>query len=528
MATNFPTAIDVLINPAGTDPMSAHAAQHASANDAIEAIQAKVGVTGSTDTESLEFRVTALKGETTALDGRLDTVESVASAAMPSADHEAAHEVMGVVTAQTNPITGGSRLSAGNDANLVYKLGIGNLSKRIIGTRKAFNTIGAALGAQMTFAQEVAAASDFDYVRLLFVNSMTVANTIRQCKVAAAPNALNNGTALTWVPVTFNDAGASTLPPSASGSTATLTIPAATSGAHPNAVPSMLWSDWIPVSSIPRNDGGEFPILQTRTLLNTGDIAVSLNGANEAGTLNQDGTGLIYRGNFSAGDLVTTTSGVITPSNTNGWFAVAGVQFMYRNFGLSVATVGDSITQGQGSVTSSYGHISWGHMAVSQLIDSGLGPITYANWGYSGQNRSTSIDTARKVIAQDAPSMISFFPYSPNDGYTDVNVAAGWARTMAFVQECWSKGVVPMVCTIIPSVGLAAAADAVRIDINNRVRALSASGAVVVDFDAVITDGASPARIKAALSSDGLHPNLDGHKAMADVFAAAIVTAANL
>ena len=37
MSTNFPTSLDVLANPAASDGLPGHAAQHANANDAIEA-----------------------------------------------------------------------------------------------------------------------------------------------------------------------------------------------------------------------------------------------------------------------------------------------------------------------------------------------------------------------------------------------------------------------------------------------------------------------------------------------------------
>jgi hypothetical protein len=48
MAINFPTSLDSLTNPQATDQMNvvSHADQHANANDAIEALEAKVGVTG--------------------------------------------------------------------------------------------------------------------------------------------------------------------------------------------------------------------------------------------------------------------------------------------------------------------------------------------------------------------------------------------------------------------------------------------------------------------------------------------------
>lgn len=56
MPTSFPTGLDSLTNPVGTDPTTApdHAAQHANANDAIEALEAKVGINASAVSTSLD------------------------------------------------------------------------------------------------------------------------------------------------------------------------------------------------------------------------------------------------------------------------------------------------------------------------------------------------------------------------------------------------------------------------------------------------------------------------------------------
>ena len=63
MATNFPNSLDNLTNPASTDPTDApsHSQQHANANDAIEALEAKVGINSSTNTTSLDYRVSQLE-----------------------------------------------------------------------------------------------------------------------------------------------------------------------------------------------------------------------------------------------------------------------------------------------------------------------------------------------------------------------------------------------------------------------------------------------------------------------------------
>ena len=59
MATNFPTSLDALTNPTASDALTSpsHADQHANANDAIEALQAKVGVNNSTVATSLDYQV---------------------------------------------------------------------------------------------------------------------------------------------------------------------------------------------------------------------------------------------------------------------------------------------------------------------------------------------------------------------------------------------------------------------------------------------------------------------------------------
>lgn len=59
MATNFPVSLDVLSNPIGSNTLNSpsHSSQHSNANDAIEAIQAKVGADNSAVVTSLDYKV---------------------------------------------------------------------------------------------------------------------------------------------------------------------------------------------------------------------------------------------------------------------------------------------------------------------------------------------------------------------------------------------------------------------------------------------------------------------------------------
>jgi hypothetical protein len=57
MATSFPSGLDSFTNPTAVDTLDSppHDQQHADANDAIEALQAKVGVDGSAVTTSHDY-----------------------------------------------------------------------------------------------------------------------------------------------------------------------------------------------------------------------------------------------------------------------------------------------------------------------------------------------------------------------------------------------------------------------------------------------------------------------------------------
>lgn len=68
MSVNFPTSLDSLPNPTSTDLLENatlaldHDQQHSNANDAIEALEAKVGVDGSAVTTSHDYKLSGVTG----------------------------------------------------------------------------------------------------------------------------------------------------------------------------------------------------------------------------------------------------------------------------------------------------------------------------------------------------------------------------------------------------------------------------------------------------------------------------------
>lgn len=71
--SNFPTSLDTFTNPTGTDLLENsnsaldHDLQHSNANDAIEALEAKVGINSSAVTTSHDYKLSAVTGTEKAL-----------------------------------------------------------------------------------------------------------------------------------------------------------------------------------------------------------------------------------------------------------------------------------------------------------------------------------------------------------------------------------------------------------------------------------------------------------------------------
>jgi hypothetical protein len=69
MATAYPTALDSFTNPTENDNLDTtgveHHEQHANANDAIEALETKVGINNSADTNSLDYKSNLVRFEKT-------------------------------------------------------------------------------------------------------------------------------------------------------------------------------------------------------------------------------------------------------------------------------------------------------------------------------------------------------------------------------------------------------------------------------------------------------------------------------
>ena len=188
MATSFPTTKDDFVNPQSTDSIAlvSHASQHANANDAIEALETKVGVNNSTDPNSLDYKVKQLElnfqdpGE----------IKDLAAASILGGTHTgitvsyndttnilsltATYDDDEVVTAVAQAITAGNGISKSfNDTTNVITIqvdtsviadksyvdtSISNLIDAAPGVLNTLNEIAAAIGDDANFATTITTA----------------------------------------------------------------------------------------------------------------------------------------------------------------------------------------------------------------------------------------------------------------------------------------------------------------------------------------------------------------------------------
>jgi hypothetical protein len=115
MSTTFPTTLDALTNPTSTDSVAtvSHADQHANANDAIEALEAKVGVDGSAVTSSLDYK---LKNAASISPGHKHVLADITDYAAAT---DASTSVKGVTRLSTAPVSASIPIAVGdNDTRL--------------------------------------------------------------------------------------------------------------------------------------------------------------------------------------------------------------------------------------------------------------------------------------------------------------------------------------------------------------------------------------------------------------------------
>jgi hypothetical protein len=134
MAIQFPTALDDFTNPIGTDGLGSgpvtHSQQHGNLNDAVEALEAKVGIDGSTDPNSLTYQTANAIHENGIIIGKASGIGIKVDTSTPTFGWR---DLIGDITPKTSgvgsptldTITGnirGFRYSVGDDGDAIFHI----------------------------------------------------------------------------------------------------------------------------------------------------------------------------------------------------------------------------------------------------------------------------------------------------------------------------------------------------------------------------------------------------------------------
>lgn len=426
-----------------------------------------------------------------------------------------------LVSSKTNPLTGGIKSIQSGGKEIVLP-GVGAAAMNIAAAFKWFGSAqNSATYNQTTglsalsgsYGIKIEAESDFDAVKIVWVNR--------------AGNAINNCTALVGVSETAATDTNNNISQPVIGGTAYGQLAAAGSI---NGWRSVTWggassvnigsaasaaqyaiSDWIPLSSIARTDGGTRPLLMVRGQ-HDGSVDGNFAFLNTAHCANNRTASAANRGRIV--QTSSTTTGVSVPANTGGLsnnaFEIFPI-FRYRKPSLSVMVAGDSTEQNDALVSATL--TSWGWRGCCDASSTSR-PVNYLNFGCSSKTSAEYwARTQEAITAGVVPDVLVIGPASVNDGYSNLDRTFETARSRALeiIEYVRTKGV-RFVCFIplLPYNSNNASQDGYRTAFNTLLGTLAASnpGVSVLSFPG-LGDGATPERWVSAMnnSADGIHPN---------------------
>ncbi len=379
------------------------------------------------------------------------------------------------------------------------------------------------LNSTTTYAQAWALEAPFDFVRLILANDSAVAYEIEGASIA--PSAKRNDDmvpltaadgAVAFTRMTFGNGGAFTAlgDQPASPTAQTLVVPTTADGTNP----AIFASDWSACSSLDRADAGQtLPLLFARFKTTT-----ALNGRAIQGLANDDFTAALKWPNVSQGRVIRCqrrasnwfTTGVWSGTLLEqGLLPILGVQTISRAPGISWMVGGDSLFMGESSTIDAN---SFGFQAAC-LLSTAIKPVTLINAGWSGQTYTQIYNRLLREIDLFRPSIVTFPAMSVNGApSTQGDHDAMMVQFNALIAYAQARG-----CRVVPSTyppfNLSLARDDLRKAHNDTLRARAAAGEFkLIDYDAEVTDGASPAKtISGYLGADLAHINDAGHAAIA-------------
>ncbi len=397
-----------------------------------------------------------------------------------------------------------------------------------------------------TFVENWTTEDDFDSVRLIYMVDSSDDNLgVAAVSVAPMSRLANNpaderGGPIAMRPVSFDGRGQAADPahrpadPEAGSSVATaLDLPAVPCLAPGRfaMVPRLYFSDWMPLASLPRTDGGAGRLLHVRTLIAEGSamrgVTTSADGrgtpADPVALTGRSYQTCFLRGDRTSGDAVVPEMNAV-PAPAQGRGLVYGVQTMGRRPGATVQMVGDSIGSGYGSRTN---HTGFAQLAAALVSRPSL-PVCFLQSGTYAQPSHGFHQAAMQDLEASRVAVAVIQTWSGNDVHAAMSgaqaqVAAdqAWHAALRYGELVRRQGGVPVYLSAVPQKTkcVTPAQDLARLSSVARCGAIAGRGEFTIDLNGILGDGNSPTGYAPRLSDDECHPNQAGHERIASVLA---------
>jgi hypothetical protein len=326
-------------------------------------------------------------------------------------------------------------------------------------------------------------------------------------------------------PVYFDRAGLDTAWINGAGRARGLIIPGDPGNTHDAPGPfTIVWSDWAPVRSIPRTDGGTQPLLFLYVALDRGAMATAGTGADPfayAASHACRGRVSVSLSSAASGDWTSNPAATAwhgaTPApagNGSQWglSPVFCLQYLSLVPGIQGVISGDSLMSGPGGPHGD--GFSAAPIRAAYDLSHLSRPVCMAHLACGGAGSAVYHETLLRNLEALRPSLLVLQPLSRNDGMVPARLDALLARLLMTCDRAEAEygartifqGAYP-----IPSVDPANGGSADEVALWHQVRATLAAmrnaGMPVDDGAALIGDAAFPWRYAAGFSDDGTHPN---------------------
>jgi lysophospholipase L1-like esterase len=232
---------------------------------------------------------------------------------------------------------------------------------------------------------------------------------------------------------------------------------------------------------------------------------------------------------LATGSNVTAAS-MTSATTFQHWYYISGIDVMADALAGGVVAIGDSITDGRG--TDNDKNNRWTDDLSARLqANAATANVATMNQGIGATNLIGSGTGAEGRFARDVLGQSGVKYAIVLDGVNDILADKAYSALKTayddLISQAHAKNVLIYGATITPFggyTGYNAAREGVRQQVNTYIKSGAFDG--YIDFDAAVTDGGSPPKLKdtysqwtpanPAGSADGLHPGPDGYQKMAD------------